>query len=169
MTAHALLPLVALVACSSPPVPKAGGSPADPHGSRDALVREIVARLGAGNVDGLAALVPHKAGLDRVITCDRPDRVDADQAARREALQETAKNFKGLALEVVAITGSKDDSPSTQPAGEPFIEGCTLSVPIRWEPLDVKVRGAGRESSLWVNVYEIAGRWYLVVMQEKPS
>ena len=73
----------------------------------------------------------------------------------------------------IANSPSKDDAPATRPAGEAFIEGCTLSVPVRWEPLDVKVRvraasAAPRESNVWVNVYEIAGRWYLVVMQEKP-
>ncbi len=167
--------LTMLVACGSPaaPVATTKGIQTDPHASRDALVRETFARLGAGNVDELAALVPHKAGLDRVITCDRPDRVDEDQAARRDVLRETAKNFKGQTFEVLAISKSAQDEVSTQPVGEAFIEGCTLSVPVRWEPLEVKVRvsaasSAPRESSVWMNVYEIAGRWYLVVMQEKP-
>lgn len=128
-----------------------------------------MARLGTGNVDELAALVPHAAGLGSAISCDRPDRLDADRAGRREVLTETAKNFKGLALEVVAITASTADEVSTRPAGEEFTEGCKLTVPIRWEPLDVKVRGAGRESTIWINVWEIAGRWYLVVMQDKPT
>ncbi len=165
--------LLTIVACGSPAPHVANPSSTDPHNSREALVRETFARLVAGNVDGLAALVPHKAGLDRVITCDRPNRVDQDQAARREFLQATANNFKGLTFEVLAISNSPDEPASTQPAGAAFIEGCTLSVPVRWESLAVKVRvsaasAAPRESSVWVNVYEIAGRWYLVVMQEKP-
>jgi hypothetical protein len=179
-----LIIVVAGLACGSPqPTTNATRSPppttnatdsVDPHRSREALVREIFKRLGEGNVDDLAALVPHKAALDRVITCDRPDRVDADQAARREFLRETAKNFKGLSIDVVAIAASPEEPAATRPAGEAFIEGCTLSVPIRWEALDVKVRlraanVAPRDSSVWVNVYEIAGRWFLVVMQEKPS
>jgi hypothetical protein len=164
--------ILAAVACGSPPAAPTVTSAADPHRSREALVREIVTRLGEGNADRLAALVPHEAALARVLTCDRPDRVDEDQAARRVYLQEPAKNFKGLTLDVLAIANNPEEPATTKPAGEVLIEGCTLSVPVRWEALDVRVRVRGsapRESSVWVNVYEIAGRWYLVVMQEKPS
>lgn len=169
--------LVALTACGSsaraPAVSNAGAGgavAADPHGSRDALVRATFARMGAGDLEGLLELANKRPAYDSALACTGAP--EDETAGLREHLAPPAQNGKGHTIEVLHVDLA--EPVSTMGVGEQFSERCTTKVAIHWHSLTAKLRiraanrsGAPREATAWVNVYDIAGRWYLAALQQQ--
>jgi hypothetical protein len=147
---------------------ESGVADADPHRSRDALVRATFARMGAGDLDGLIELASKRLAYERALACNDGGPEDETEGLR-EHLTPSAQSGKGHAIEVLQIDLA--EPVSTMVAGEQFSESCTTKVAIHWHSLTAKLRirgtGAPREASAWVNVFDIAGRWYLAALQQQ--
>ncbi|MBX3155078.1 MAG: hypothetical protein KF773_03690 [Deltaproteobacteria bacterium] len=164
--------LVVLVGCGSAApsstgparvAPSVSAKP-DVRGSREAMVREVVARIAAGDVDGLVAFADGKEALARAVECTGSD---GDELRKRSAKEERrlhermtklAAASKGLAIEVVSL---RERTEAALKAGEKDGD-CTVKTDVTHERVKVSLRVGGKPAEMKLELLDLGGRYYVI-------
>jgi hypothetical protein len=165
------LVMLALVGCGSaaPPAASSVGNKlppkADVRGSRDALLRETVSLLAAGDANALLALADLEEAITRSVECTGPDADSSKDAIEsqvrklRETVAVAAVRAKGHALEIIEI--EPGHASTVGKAGDKQ-GGCTLRAGLTYERVKLKLRVDGKPSTIRIELMNIADRFYVV-------
>jgi hypothetical protein len=152
-----------LLACG-PAVPRKVTPPADPHASREAMVRATFARLQAGDIDGLSALGDMESVFQQAFTCTKPPDFKIDKERHRSRIKTATDAAQGTEIEVLDIAAAQPHPPEVKKGQD--VDGCVAKADLGEDKVDVKIRIKRKgqtpvESTSRVGLIQIGDRFYL--------
>jgi hypothetical protein len=150
---------VALCGCSGAPSPTtAPPAKADVRTSRDAMVREVIALLDAGDVNGLLALADGRAAMALALDCKGNVNAERRVLKSEEKIALAAVRAKGSRLQVVDVDAGKTEVVKV---GEQH-RGCTVRTELTQERVKLKLRTNGDPAKGRVDLVKIGDRYYML-------